>query len=80
MVLKKSLKNKSVKKSLSKKKLPSKSECRVMDAWHFPWNKGKYKSKCEEKGCIFSNSVMGSYCEDPITLTNRNLENKGLDS
>ena len=63
----------------TKKHIPNKSECSALDSWHFPWNKGKYKKNCEEKGCVFTNSIMGSYCEDPITVTNRKLENIGLD-
>lgn len=67
------------KKSTSKKsiknKLPTLAECGGF-TYHSPWNKSKYKKACEEKKCFFNYKtygLLGSYCEDPITVTNRNI-------
>ena len=56
------------------KRLPTYEECQKLEAWHAPWNKKSYKTRCESLGCQWSSGVMGSYCEDPITVTNRKIE------
>ena len=58
-------------------KLPSKRECELLNSWHGPWSSGN-KTECENKGCLHRKSPGGSYCEDPITVTNRLVEKAGL--
>lgn len=75
--MKKTIKNnnKNFKKS---KKLPSKSQCNAFNKYHLPWKSNQYKKKCEEIGCIHKKGFLGSYCYDPITLTDINIEKKSL--
>ena len=54
--------------------MPTKKDCGSLDAWHFPWNNSKYKNRCQARGCIHDQSFFGSYCEDPVTVSNRRLE------
>ena len=67
------------KNSLSNKIIPSKEECSELNAWHLPWNKRKYKKQCTKKKCIWQNSILGSYCKDPITVTEENIKLRNLD-
>jgi hypothetical protein len=57
----------------------SKKDCNELEAWHFPWNYKKYKSRCNDKGCVWTGSVMGSYCNDKKTATNNKLKYIGLE-
>jgi hypothetical protein len=70
----KSLNNKSINNTITSKK-----ECNDLDAWHFPWNYKKYKSRCVDKGCVWNGSIMGSYCKDKKTITNNKLKYVGLE-
>lgn len=71
--------NKKSKKS-TQSKLPTLEECGGF-TYHYPWNKSKYREACEAKKCFFNyrtKGLLGSYCEDPITVTNRNIEKSKL--
>ena len=59
--------------------ITSKKECNELDAWHFPWNYNKYKSRCSNKGCVWKGSIMGSYCKDKKTETDNKLKYVGLE-
>ena len=77
-------KTKKIQKSISSKtnKLPTLQECGGF-TYHYPWNKSKYKKACEDKKCFFNYrtfGILGSYCEDAITVTNRNLSLENLDN
>jgi len=61
-------------------KIPSYDECHDLDAWHTPWNKDKYKSRCNNKKCIWEKSAMGSRCKDPISVTNQNIQYHNLNN
>ncbi len=61
-------------------KIPSYDECHDLDAWHTPWNKDKYKSRCNNKKCIWEKSAMGSRCKDPISVTNENIQFHNLNN
>ena len=77
---KKNTKKKEPKKSLSAK-LPTLQECGGF-TYHYPWNKSKYRKACQDKKCFFNYKtfgLLGSYCEDPITVTNRNISLENLD-
>lgn len=63
-----------------KNKLPTKEECESLNAWHLPWNKKKFKKECSKKKCIWKQSIFGSYCKDPKTVTDENLENHNLNN
>ena len=63
-----------------KNRLPTKKECELLNAWHFPWNKKKYQKKCSKKKCIWKQSLFGSYCKDPKTVTDENLDKQNLNN
>ena len=63
-----------------KNRLPTKKECESLNAWHLPWNKKKYKKKCSKKKCIWKQSLFGSYCKDPKTVTDENLDKQNLNN
>ena len=67
-----------VKKKSSK--IPSYNECHDLDAWHMPWNKEMYKSRCVDEKCIWEKSAMGSKCKDPISVTNENINYNNLNN
>lgn len=75
---KKSLKKTSIKKQ--KSSLPTYNECKKLDKWHFFWNASKYKEKCVNKKCIWDQTLFGSVCNDPITITNNKINSRGLNN
>ena len=79
----KTKKKKTQVKLLSKKQksiLPTHNECKNLDKWHFPWNASKYKEKCVNKKCIWNQTLFGSVCNDPITITNNRINSRGLNN
>ena len=79
----KTKKKKTQVKRLSKKQksiLPTHNECKNLDKWHFPWNASKYKEKCVNKKCIWNQTLFGSECNDPITITNNRINSRGLNN
>ena len=60
--------------------MPSYQTCNKITSWHFPWNKKKFKQKCEENNCLWTKSVFGSYCLDPYTVTRKKINGMGLNN
>ena len=74
------VKTKKTNTKTKKTKLPTKEECEKLSAWHLPWNKKKFKKECSKKKCIWKQSLLGSYCKDPKTVTDENLDKQNLNN
>lgn len=53
-------------------------DCNELTSWHLPWNKNKYKKKCTQKKCVWEKTIFGSTCQEPITVTERNIQRANL--